>query len=433
MSVRSSDNVYQRRKYKDDQFGDKRSTRDAYTGNRIFYGNPKGAKYKHSTTKTTDIDHITPIEVIERRYPNLTQAQQKELANLTVRRPKITKNGYEVKTEYVNYATTNAHLNRSKGGQTNAQYLIREFRKGEQEFGELANQAVRMIPAQVKSEACIATVAAGMELHNALSSVEIQQLHAAGFDAAARTALFAGTASAVKNLYAVATQEKSLKEATADTLKTTSKAAVGAYIHSAVMHQIGKVVPGNIDVMVTGIVEISNVLGAYANGQIAEGELLQTLAENTAYLVAAKVGQTAGAMIGNALLPGVGGVIGGMVGEFITTSVCMEVVDSLKFYQKAEKENSRICALCTHAELEIHASQVRLREIIQLECYELIETTDEGFTMIATAIERDDMNMLKGGFLKIGSKFGLTEEYLSEGEVTLDNLFVGRNEVVTFY
>lgn len=63
---------------------------------------------------TTDDDHITPLKVIEERFPNLSSEQQEQIAN-----------------QYYNLALTNSKLNRSKGALENHEYLQRQFKTGQ--------------------------------------------------------------------------------------------------------------------------------------------------------------------------------------------------------------------------------------------------------------------------------------------------------------
>lgn len=423
MSTRKTDDLDKRRQFREQTFDGKRSTEDAYTGERIFWGNDKDAVHKHPSYKTSDSDHITTIQKIDEWYPDLTVEQRKELANLSMNVPQITKDGLAEKELYLNYAMTNSSLNRKKGGKTNIEYLKNEWQKGEIPKKELVNQAAHMIPKQMVSEACIGIAGTGMRLQNMMTSLDVQKMHEVGMSAAGSTALFAGTAAVVQNLYAVAQQEKTVGEAAKDTAVTAAKAAAAAYVHGAVMHQIGKVVPAGADALITGVVLLSDTVKAYASGEIAEDEFVEKIAENAAYLVAAQVGRGIGTVIGNAILPGVGGIVGGVLGEIVTTAVCHDLVDSLKFYKNAEKELSHMQALCAHAESEIKAAQSRMQELMKLECCKLLGAIDEGFSMIEEAVMTNDIGLMKKGLLTIGTQFGLTEEYLQEGELTMENLF----------
>lgn len=112
--AREIDDIAKRKQYREEQFDGKRSTTDEYRGGRIFSGNSPSASYKHPIEKLTDNDHITPLEVVAERYPNLSKEQQKQIAN-----------------QYYNLALTNSKLNRSKGALENHEYLQRQFKTGQ--------------------------------------------------------------------------------------------------------------------------------------------------------------------------------------------------------------------------------------------------------------------------------------------------------------
>ena len=124
--VRDIDDVSKRNRYKDEQLGNKMSRKDDYTRERKFKGNKADAKHRHPSNKTLDTDHITPLNVVKKRYPELTKEQQQKLAN----------------NAQHNYALTNSKLNRSKGDLENHEYLIRQFKKGE---GENLETTTRML------------------------------------------------------------------------------------------------------------------------------------------------------------------------------------------------------------------------------------------------------------------------------------------------
>ena len=112
--AREIDDIAKRKKYKQNQYGDRKSRKDDYTGERVFSGNTKKAIKKHPIDKISDTDHVTPIKVVQSRYKGLSDDQQRIIAN----------------SEH-NYAITNSKLNRSKGGLENHEYLMRQTLKGE--------------------------------------------------------------------------------------------------------------------------------------------------------------------------------------------------------------------------------------------------------------------------------------------------------------
>lgn len=67
--------------YKNQVFDGKKTTVDAYTGKKIYYGNVADAKRMHSIDRTADVDHITPIAKVRDRYGDLSIEQQRKIAN----------------------------------------------------------------------------------------------------------------------------------------------------------------------------------------------------------------------------------------------------------------------------------------------------------------------------------------------------------------
>ena len=278
-------------------------------------------------------------------------------------------------------------------------------------------------------------------------------IHQAGVKAATDAAIFAGTMAVARNAYAVLQKEKDTGEAIEDILYSTAASAASAYamgvlkagIDTALQHSVS--VDG-VGAIATGVVQISKHLIDYASGEIDEEQLKESVCETGAYLIAGYIGGNVGAFIGgsigtvigsaipflgNAIGAQAGAMIGRMVGEIVATTVCAEVISALQYGKAYEKQSAKIRALCAHAEREMRASQQRLREMIHDKNYELLLACDEGFRLIAKAVEINDMSLLKGGILRIGSPFGIDESYLSEGEVTADSLFSDSETIISFY
>lgn len=145
--AREHDDINKRRKYAEERFDGKKSIIDDYTGERIFKGNSSESINKHPISKTTDVDHITPIAVLKKRYSGiLTDEQIRIIAN----------NAH-------NYALTNSSLNRTKGGKTNLSYLCDQFEKGTPED---LRTTTRMITKQVESSITVNVQATGMIAKN---------------------------------------------------------------------------------------------------------------------------------------------------------------------------------------------------------------------------------------------------------------------------
>ena len=106
MSAREIDNQYKRiggkHSYKDQRFDGMRSMLDDYTGQRVFFDSTK-----HTVDTSAQIDHVIPLHVVQKKYPDLSIEQQKAIAN---------------------YAVTNAKLNMYvKNGKMNHQVIAEQF------------------------------------------------------------------------------------------------------------------------------------------------------------------------------------------------------------------------------------------------------------------------------------------------------------------
>lgn len=408
---REIDNVYKRKKYKEEQYGDKKSRTDDYTGKRVFRGNTSDAKHKHSSDKISDTDHITPLDVVERRYKGLSKEQQAELANNSVH----------------NYATTNSKLNRSKGKLENHEYLMRQFMSGNPENLETST---RMIAKEINSRTVMRAEAMPMYIENYtnetrsfFSSEQIRVLNEAGWDEAMSSVAFATSLSVTRNVISVYKGEEEIDEAVKDILIDTSSAAILGYVTGVTMEKLA-VSKSDASLLVNGTIQISKEIISYVNSNIDEEELIEHITEDIAYLVAAQIGKC----IGEVLIPIP--LVGSYVGEMITTAICAETISTIKFSKEFEKKNSKMISLYKNAEQQIRESQARLEDIIQKENNELLKSIEIGFEDILEGIRNNSMEQIDKGLLIIGEKFGLSEKDLSKDLVTKDNLFTNVDDVL---
>lgn len=143
---RPLDDNIAKKKVKDAKFNGKKSTKDEYTGEKIFYGNKADSKYKHPSNKLCNVDHVVPLNKIDKKYPNLSDEQKKKIAN--------NKN---------NLVVSNASLNCSKKDKSNIEYVAGKFMKGTPVDSKTA---ANMIKKQVKADATVNYEAAKMQMKN---------------------------------------------------------------------------------------------------------------------------------------------------------------------------------------------------------------------------------------------------------------------------
>lgn len=256
-------------------------------------------------------------------------------------------------------------------------------------------------------------------------SENFKQINAAGVDEAVNSAMFAAVLSTTKNTISVIKGEESATEAIKEILYDTSSAAVLGYATGVVkdVFNIGEL--GDAALLVNGTIQISKQVFSYVNGEIDERQLLNNVAESTAYLAAAYVGR----IIGSQLIPIP--IVGSYIGEMITTAICSEVISTIKTTKEFEKKNKKYISLYHRAEREIKASNERLKSIIEAENEELKIIIREGFESIYNGINDNSYDLMIKGLGAIGSKFGISEEELKKDRVTRENIFKNRDKVIT--
>lgn len=122
------DNIYARKKYRDDYLNGKRSTVDEYTGKRIYI-NDKG---RYTTDKAINIDHVIPIDVMIKRYGRiLSEESLRKVAN-----------------HQSNLAFISEKLNKQKSNSTNLEVVLKQVKNGEIDV----TTAYNMIGKQGKAE-----------------------------------------------------------------------------------------------------------------------------------------------------------------------------------------------------------------------------------------------------------------------------------------
>lgn len=262
-------------------------------------------------------------------------------------------------------------------------------------------------------------------------SNDLKALHKRGMDEAISSAMFASALSVTQNTVSVVKGDEEVSEALKSIFIDTSSAVVLGYAAGVTMEKLA-IERGDASLLVTGTIQISKQMISYVNGDIDEQQLIDGVAETTAYLVAAHIGRNIGGLVGETIIPipVVGAYIGQCIGEMITTAVCAEVISTIKFSKEFDKQNSKIIVLYKQAEEEIRASQVRLESLIQRENEMLSFAIKEGVEKIVSGILNDSYVQIEDGIMTIGERFQLSKEELTEGEVTQENLFLDSDDVL---
>ncbi|MFC3906845.1 hypothetical protein [Clostridium disporicum] len=197
---------YRKNSYKNRYFKGKRTQVDEYTGEKIYYS----SRNKYKTEKTSNIDHVKPIDGLIKRYDGkLTVKEIRALANSDF-----------------NLAATSEKLNKSKGALDNHQYLIRQIKlKNPQNIKTTYN----MLKRQVESEVAIKATATTMKLINSSgkllkidnigvsnTSIKYGLLVGDSVYSGMEASLISLTTSTINNIVSVAIGEKDINKATKD-------------------------------------------------------------------------------------------------------------------------------------------------------------------------------------------------------------------------
>lgn len=260
-------------------------------------------------------------------------------------------------------------------------------------------------------------------------SENFAEINRAGIDQATQAVAFAAVLSITRNTISVIRGEEQVENAVKAVLIDSSSSAVIGYATGALMKKLS-VEQDEAALLVSGAVQISEQIMAYMSGNIDEPELVKNVAETSAYLSFAYAGKIIGGMIGESIAGYFGAAIGQYLGEVVTTVVCSEIIDTIKFNKEFDKENARLISLYKKAECEIRNSQARLENIIQKENEELKQTFLEGFECLVNGIHNNSYEQIEKGINIVGSKFNLSQEDFRKDIVTQDTLFQYSDETL---
>ena len=199
----------------------------------------------------------------------------------------------------------------------------------------------------------------------------VTDAHKAGVEAAKGAVVVGGIVSVAQNLCAVCSGDISVEEAATNVVTTTAKAGITAYgvgsagtalkafMHTAKNDIVRKIGTTNFPAMVvTSALEITNIVKSYVAGEITEAEVLTRLGKSGTGSMAASYG----AAVGTVLLPGVGTIVGSMVGYMISTSLYDSCLQIMKDADLAHEEYERTKALCEASRNVMRQQRIEFEE-----------------------------------------------------------------------
>lgn len=388
--------------FKNREFKDKKTTTDKYTGKKLYYDKRK------DTSKTSNVDHITPIERVYDRHKNnkfITPDDIKEIVNADP-----------------NLVIVSESFNKSKGNKTNFQYIVKKVKDKE----KIDSNIGKMLGDQLKSEIYIEKEISKKTIN------KVSNLFKEGADKSIKSsnAMTILVGSSVENMCMVAAGEKDLKEATIDTCKS-----IGTYSATSVLvggskevieytlsneskallqNSLGKL---NNTLVITRVVTIGvNVtenLVSYLNGEISEEEFFLNINECGLNILAGMIGGSVGVAL--------------MIASMIIMNVYRNILNILKSVNAHEKRLREVSRLINTAVSEIKKQNDNLEKMIQVHNENYDKKIKYAFEKIYKSTLDNDVNIFSNGLNEILEIFK-EEVYFKDFE-EFEEFFMDENSV----
>ncbi len=381
--------------YKNRQFNGYRVATDQYTGKKVYYSwkganSAKGAPRHFTTQTTSNVDHIQPIDVVNKHYASRMSAEDmKRIAN----------------SDY-NLALTNEALNKAKSGSTNFQYLQEQFKKGTPED---ITTTVNMLSLQVNADVHIKIEAestiARRSIESKLQSQQIKEaVETAGTKATdsihvgASAAMVSLTVSSLNNICYVASGKKDLESALRDVGSDTANSAVSAMGLDATQKIISRIAEKTDAKQLAAITKqqlpvaeialatmVAGSVSRYLDGEISGEDCVIEILLNGAGTYAYQLGAL------------VGGPVGAVVASVIVTQIANTIVEYRQIKKIAAAKDAEVNTILRDAMAEIVNQRNEIKEYFDKEGKRWDDTIDNGFALIlSSALEQNSTGITSG-------------------------------------
>ena len=437
------DDVYKRKKFKEEYFNNKKTTKDYITSETLHIDtNAAKNKYgsKHYTKHTADVDHIIPVKKVyekSKNNPFLSDKDVRDIANAKS-----------------NYRVTQSSLNRAKSDSSNINYA--------KSSNIDSISKAKLVGDQAKAETSLAintTIKTGTNIANDFKNGAQQTLEGAAIPI---------MVEGVHNLVQVAMGEKEFEEAAKDMTNLTTEIAVTggsikvtttaltSIMKNSNSEQLKNFANSNQVAKIVAVAFIvKDSVFNYIEGKIDGGQFLYEIGEKGVGLVGATIGFEigkdigciAGGFIGQALIPVpvvgavvgevVGSLVGAFVGSMIISIACTEIYKqairlfkSYNYVQEYERTLAKLNILVDEALEEMEYQREALKTLISDKYNEWDMEFDLGFKKIFESSLEDDYDGITEGINTILNALG--EEVRFKTNEEFDDFFMDENAVFTF-
>lgn len=393
------DNPYRRNtapnSFKNRQFNGYRVATDQYTGKKIYYSrvgadSAKGAPRHFTTQTTSNVDHIQPIDVFNKRYSSQLSAEDAR----------------RILNSDCNLALTNEALNKAKNNSTNFQYLREQFKQGTPEdITTTYNMLSAQLGADVNIKIEVESTKIRRNLQSNMQSKSMKNLIEAvganttkSIQTGVSAAMVSLTVSSLNNLSYVASGKKDIKSALRDISSDTANSAVSAAgldatqkIISGIADKAGAKQLASITKQQLPVAEIAlanMVIGSvsrYLDGEISGEDCVIEILLNGAGTYAYQLGML------------IGGPAGAVVTSVVVTQIANTIVEYRQMKKIAAAREAEINNVLREAMHEIICQRTAIKAYFDAERHRWDDAIDNGFALIlSSALDQNSDGITDG-------------------------------------
>ena len=250
--------------------------------------------------------------------------------------------------------------------------------------------------------------------------------HRAGTQAAKYGAVIGGSVSLLKNAFAVAQNEKELREAAGDIAKDVVKSGAVAYgtafvgsATKALMQQSSREgirVLANTSaptLVVNVCLSLGTSIASYVRGEITESQLLMEIGEKGTGMLSSGMFAALGQVV--VPIPFVGAAIGGMVGYTLSSIFYQSALDAAKGAELSREHLARVRAIEAGARAQIAEEQAALDAMMASEMPQLRRET-QGLFQAVDALRGGSVDHLAAAINHYATLLGKQLQFASQSE-----------------